>query len=167
MKLHTRQGRSSVFSPIVISKIVSCFNKGEKYTGKGGGQCCFSISINVVKTGGTELAFFVLILSGSLQRRGRPSGLTTRGPRTKSAIPRLGIPRLPPGVESACSRRHFMREQAVPGGRVVRGSLRLLPEGAPLSGMTFCCYGLIKTPSLSPLPDVNTRLPSRLNFPSA
>ncbi len=26
-----------------------------------------------------------------------------------------------------------MRNLAVPGGRVVRGSLRLLPEGAPLS----------------------------------
>jgi hypothetical protein len=43
---------------------------------------------------------------------------------------------LPPGVESAYSRvgskEARMREFAVPGGRVVRGSLQLLPEGAPL-----------------------------------
>ncbi len=39
--------------------------------------------------------------------------------RKMQAIPRLGIPRLPPGVESACSRRPFRREFAVPGGRVV------------------------------------------------
>ncbi len=47
------------------------------------------------------------------------------------AIPRLGIPRLPPRVESAYSRvaEPRRRECAVPGGRVVQGSLRLLPEG--------------------------------------
>jgi len=53
-----------------------------------------------------------------------------------TAIPRLGIPRLPPGVESAFPRlvRTSSREKAVPGGCVVRGSLRLLPDGASLGG---------------------------------
>ena len=67
------------------------------------------------------------------------------------AIPRLGIPRLPPGVESAYSRvaRPRGRECAVPGGRVVQGASGSLPEGAPLCRLFFPKLEYIMTESLT------------------
>jgi glutathione reductase (NADPH) len=110
----------------------------------GGGYIAFEFAniaaragaeVTIVNRGDRPLKGFDPDLVDELARGMKEFCISIRNKAAVKAIPRLGIPGSRQGGKRLLARgsnEPHRRECAVPGGRVVRGSLRLLPEGAPL-----------------------------------